>query len=259
MRVALRRAFSILIFLTVKLHGQDAAAYISKWTQDGDIGTVTLVVRAIRTPPVTGSPYYGVLSSSGRDKTLPDGTHHLSTTPPISLKMWRDSEGRMRTEQVVAVDRGSFAVTDINDPLTGIAYVLDDGSKVIHRVTLLPPPGRKASPAKERSEPRRQRTFEQIGHATIEGLVVSGTRMTEVIPVGEAGNDRPITSVADFWYSGDLQMRILEEYFDPRFGKGVNRITNISRAEPDAALFRPPDDYAVLDEKESFTMTVRRR
>lgn len=42
MRVALRRAFSILLFLNLNLFGQQISAYISKWTQDGDIGTVTV-------------------------------------------------------------------------------------------------------------------------------------------------------------------------------------------------------------------------
>lgn len=209
--------------------------------------------------PVTGSPYYGVRSSSGYDKTLPDGTHHISTTPPISQRMWRDSEGRIRTEQLVAVNGGAFVVTDINNPLTGFAYVMDDGSRVIHRYTRMAGPERKPSSPRQAVEARRQWSFEQIGQATIAGLIVSGRRVTEIFPVGDSGNDKPITVISEFWYSGELRMDIFEEIFHPSFGKGVNRITNISRAEPDPSLFRPPDDYAVVDEKESFTMPVTRR
>jgi hypothetical protein len=30
---------------------------------------------------------------------------------------------------------------------------------------------------------------------------------------------------------------------DPRFGETIYRLTNITRAEPDAALFQVPPDY----------------
>jgi hypothetical protein len=83
--------------------------------------------------------------------------------------------------------------------------------------------------------------------------------MTEVIAAGEDGNDEPVVLVSDLWYSRDLRMDILEEIFDPRNGKGTNRMTNISRAEPDASLFMPPVGYTVVDEKDWITMILKRQ
>jgi hypothetical protein len=48
-------------------------------------------------------------------------------------------------------------------------------------------------------------------------------------------------------------------YTDPRIGERMQRTTNISRAEPDPALFQPPVGYSVMDENESITITLKRR
>jgi hypothetical protein len=36
-----------------------------------------------------------------------------------------------------------------------------------------------------------------------------------------------------------------------------SRMINLSRSEPDPALFRPPADYRVVDESVPFPMTIR--
>lgn len=205
---------------------------------------------------VSGAPYYGVMSS-GRESTLPDGTHVFKAAP-ITRKMWRDSQGRMRTEHVLQGDGGEFMVADINDPVAGLAYVMDDNIHVIHRFTMVPLAEWKRPPQKQ-AEARRQRSFEQIGERNIEGVAVSGRRMTEVIPAGEAGNDKPVVLVSDFWYSRELRMDILTEIFDPRNEKGTNRMTNISLAEPDASLFSPPAGFTIIDEKDWITMILKRQ
>jgi hypothetical protein len=48
-------------------------------------------------------------------------------------------------------------------------------------------------------------------------------------------------------------MMILTKRSDPRFGESTYRVTNISRSEPDAALFQVPPDYAVKDGGFSFS------
>jgi hypothetical protein len=250
----MRRLFSILVFLTLNLFGQNTAAYIAKWTQEGDTMTVTVGWMA-RSIVVSGAPYYGVRISE-RDETRADGTH-VSKAALVRQKMWRDSQGRMRTEQVIAGNGGEFIVADINDPVESIGYVMDDYKKVVHRCTLLAPPDPRLPRPKESTG--RQRTFEQIGEKNVEGVVVWGTRVRETIPIGAAGNDSPSVSISEWWNSRELRMEILREMFDPRFGKGTVRMVDLSHAEPDATLFVPPADYSVVDEKDSFTMTLRRR
>jgi len=118
---------------------------------------------------------------------------------------------------------------------------------------------RRGNSLPKNTEVWRQTSIEQIGERNIEGVAVSGRRVTQEIPAGEAGNDRPVVVVSDMWQSRELRMDILMEIFDPRFGKGTTRVTNISRAEPDASLFVPPADYTIVDEKDSFTMTLKRQ
>jgi len=40
---------------------------------------------------------------------------------------------------------------------------------------------------------------------------------------------------------------ILSKRSDPRFGETTYRVTNISRSEPDAALFQIPSEYTIID------------
>ena len=90
----------------------------------------------------------------------------------------------------------------------------------------------------------------------IEGLTVEGTRTTVTYPEGFFGNDRPITSTSDTWYSRDLNLTVLSETDDPRQGKSVTKLTNISRDEPDPALFQIPSDYTVEDQPEPNLVTA---
>lgn len=86
---------------------------------------------------------------------------------------------------------------------------------------------------------------ENLGRQTMEGVPVDGTRTTVTIPAGEIGNDRPIVSVTERWYSADLQMVIYSRTNDPQFGESIYRVTNLRRAEPDPGLFKVPADYKV--------------
>jgi hypothetical protein len=67
-------------------------------------------------------------------------------------------------------------------------------------------------------------------------------------PVGMIGNDRPIMRVWEVWTSPDLQVAVLTKNSDPRSGESTMRLQNIDRSEPDAALFRAPSDYQIIDE-----------
>jgi hypothetical protein len=51
--------------------------------------------------------------------------------------------------------------------------------------------------------------------------------------------------VREAWVSIDLKVPLLIKSSDPRFGSTVMQLTNIVRAEPDAALFQVPANYTV--------------
>jgi hypothetical protein len=88
---------------------------------------------------------------------------------------------------------------------------------------------------------------ESLGRQTMEGVVVEGTRETVTIPAGEIGNDRPIVSVTERWYSPDLQITMLTKTNDPQFGESVYRVTSLRRGEPAAELFKVPADFKTVD------------
>ena len=88
---------------------------------------------------------------------------------------------------------------------------------------------------------------ESLGTQLIEGIQAEGSRATFTIPAGDIGNEQPITIVSEQWFSADLGMLILTRHSDPRVGETTYRVTNISRDEPDGALFQVPADYTVRD------------
>jgi hypothetical protein len=88
---------------------------------------------------------------------------------------------------------------------------------------------------------------ESLGKQTIEGVEAEGTRFTTTIPAGEIGNEQPIETVFESWYSADLQTVILTKFNDPRSGENTFRLTNINRAEPAHSLFEVPSDYTIQE------------
>jgi TonB family protein len=88
---------------------------------------------------------------------------------------------------------------------------------------------------------------EQLHKQIVEGIECEGERAVTTINVGAIGNDRPIETVNETWYSPDLRMMILSKRNDPRFGESTYRVTNITRAEPEAALFQAPPDYTIKE------------
>jgi hypothetical protein len=86
---------------------------------------------------------------------------------------------------------------------------------------------------------------EQLGTQMIEGVAAEGTRVTFTIPAGKIGNERPIVTVNERWYSPELQTIVLTKNSDPRMGETTYRLTNIDRSEPDPSLFQVPADYTV--------------
>ncbi|HEX8720950.1 MAG TPA: hypothetical protein VF736_10000 [Pyrinomonadaceae bacterium] len=88
---------------------------------------------------------------------------------------------------------------------------------------------------------------ENLEPRSFEGVQAEGKRTTTTIAAGEIGNEQPIQIVDEYWYSPELQVVVMTRHSDPRSGENTYRLTNISRAEPAAALFQVPSDYTVKD------------
>jgi TonB family protein len=90
---------------------------------------------------------------------------------------------------------------------------------------------------------------EGLGKHMVEGVECEGARVVATMPAGAIGNERPIETVNETWYSPELQMMILSKRSDPRFGESTYRVTNIVRSEPEAALFQIPSEYTIIDSR----------
>lgn len=243
-------------------------------TQTGSNRSQTITIHMpappLHAPVVTGAPYSVEQVSEGT-QTLADGTHITQKTS-VS-KLYRDSEGRTRVERPAFLGWSSGSqdvmIVEISDPVSGFRYVLDPQNHIAHRFAgpdkaneparysqetrALPQTGSSA-PARQVSSPapaqanRPENTTESLGTQVIEGVYAEGKKTTTTFPVGMVGNDRPIASVTEYWYSPDLKLTVLSKSSDPRSGEHSTRLQNINRSEPDQALFRVPSDYQIIDE-----------
>jgi hypothetical protein len=86
-----------------------------------------------------------------------------------------------------------------------------------------------------------------MGERIIEGLKVTGTRMEFTIPTGAVGNEQPIVVSSEQWFSPELGVVVSSTHRDPMMGDTSYKLEQISRAEPDPALFTVPADYTQTD------------
>jgi len=241
--------------------------------------TMNFSPRPFAPNPVAGQPYSADRINE-RVQTLADGTH-INQHSTLE-KVFRDSLGRERAERMMMampMNRNQgVPVVEITDPIAGYRYVLDDANKVAHRTQVEMPrvrPGAARSgaaptgmageilgamPSVSPLPPGERPAFshEDLGTQTIEGVLAHGRKSTTTYPVGFQGNDRPIIATSEFWTAEDLKVIVLSKHNDPRSGESTMRLTNISRTEPDPALFQPPADYKIVDETGPFTIEVAR-
>src|SRR5215510_4208571 len=104
-----------------------------------------------------------------------------------------------------------------------------------------------SSLASVRNIPKYNTSTEQLAKQMVEGVECEGTRSVTTMPAGAIGNERPIETVNETWFSQELKIMIMSKRSDPRFGETTYRITNISRSEPDASLFQISSEYTIID------------
>jgi hypothetical protein len=88
---------------------------------------------------------------------------------------------------------------------------------------------------------------EPLGKRMIDGVEAEGTRSVTTIPVGQIGNERPLETVTERWYSEELKTVVRTTRKDPRMGETVYRLQNVQRGEPSRHLFEVPGDYRVME------------
>jgi len=89
-------------------------------------------------------------------------------------------------------------------------------------------------------------TMEELGTATINGVLARGLRSFEAIPGTKDANGQPLKRVHEQWRSSDaLSIIVRSVTDDPLTGKSERNLTILSRDNPDPSLFQPPTGWRV--------------
>ncbi len=228
--------------------------------------------------PVKNSPFSADVVTQ-YDRALDNGGHiHRETRG----KIFRDSQGRLRTDSEIPSSQPGAEKSEhvaINDPVQQVIINLNPKLKtgtIFHFTHGVGPtavgmgnlngapvntaPGTTAIEPKPSSggmttskmsggfgtTPVQTRT-EPLASKYVEGVNATGTRTTRIIDAGSQGNDKPIVSVTETWFSPELKMTVLSETDDGQGGHSVMKLENITRTEPAAQLFQVPSDYSMKD------------
>jgi TonB family protein len=194
-------------------------------------GGLTLARPSSLEPPVRDAPYsvelHQVIVSASRNGISGNETRTAS-------KILRDSQGRIRQEQLDTTARGGpRLVIILTDAAASRRCFLDTEGKVAHCFSSI------------RIEPFQlpsNLTTEDLGSKTIEGLQVKGKRYTQ----SAAGQQVNFTS--EVWTSPELQIAIQTDRNEPQAGRLTISTTNLRREEPPANLFEIPPNYRIVNE-----------
>ena len=205
--------------------------------------------------PLKAVPYSGIEVEKSA-LTLADGNHMTRT---VKTRVYKDGEGRTRKE--ILMDTGEperVGQITIYDPDTGTTYYLNPSDHTARKQVVEKPanPGatREYKPQLERRPPpeveamKPEMRTESLGEKTIEGYRVLGSRTIITHPAGAFGFERPVVETWESWTSPALHATLESTRDDPRAGKIVTRLTEISGDDPPASLFQVPPDYTIVED-----------
>ncbi len=253
--------FSLFLFAVL---ARAQGPVVTSGARGAVIGTIGGIPGASFTHGNTGLPFSADVVEEN-DKFLADGNHiHYE----VHGRFFRDSEGRIRTETEAPVfnsDSKPFVHINITDLVEGRIIFLDVEHKIA-TVTLLGRPAPQAAftspkdPANQdpkvqpgptvpvrRSPPSPDPAPEDLGTSQIEGFTVQGTRSTHIMEAGLIGNDKPIATTTERWFSIEFKMDLVNISDNPDAGKHVRKLVNIRAGEPDPLLFQVPPDFTVKE------------
>lgn len=215
----------------------------------GQIAADAIALGSFNPGPVVKRAPYSAEATTEVIQTFADGNRIVRRTSAV---LYRDSRGRTRREVAlgdvagIVVAGKPLRIITIHDPDSRTTYVFDPDRRLTQIGTAtggappLPPPSAADNQRQTTDRVDAAEREESLGTRTIEGLACEGTRKTTTIPAGAIGNERPMTTVTERWFSHELQLLVLSRVSDPRFGETTYRLTKITRAEPLESLFEAP-------------------
>lgn len=209
----------------------------------------------VQVASLIGCPFSAVIENE-TSQTLADGTHIYRK---FKAMIYRDSSGRTRYESYPPTDSDkdypeSPNLIQIVDPVAGYRYFLIPDRALATRARLHDPaensgvntrPQHSSAQDSASREAKPEVVDERLGTREMNGLLVTGRRVTRTIPAGAEANDRPIVIVSEIWTSFEMGITLLDKRSDPRSGETEKRVTTLKQTEPDPALFQVPSEYTI--------------
>jgi len=217
-------------------------------------GGVSGPMQSIFVPPKAGAPFSLTL---GTEWTRPMGNGG-NFTLVNERHIMRDSKGRIYQERWILVPKGGkvksqMNVFQITDPEQHTWLNCEVLTKVCELLKYSLTTEQKYLPPTFLSGPLPDgngfRTHEDLGVSNTMGIDTHGYRETITINEGVMGNDRPMVSMREFWYSPQLALNLVSIVDEPQSGRQVFTVKDLSTSEPELTYFQVPEGYTVVDHR----------
>jgi hypothetical protein len=214
-------------------------------------GGVSEKLISIFIPNTSNAPFTATVNTEWV-RVLPDNSRITLVNHRLIA---RDSAGRVFQERRLLVPQNGHqesvvTQTEIMDPILKQQYICRPRANTC-QVEFRQPMFAAVQPPHAIQTPRGSSPMEPgiqaLGTRTIGGVETVGTRETVVIPAGEIGNDSPINTSREFWFSPQLGLNVVSVRDDPRFGTQRFEVSDIVLGEPDTTLFSPPEGSRIID------------
>lgn len=220
------------------LHGQD--------------GGTSGVMESIFVPPIAGAPFTLTLVTEWSRPLGNGGTFTLANQRRIA----RDGKGKIYQERWLLVPKGSkiqsqMNVLQISDPAQHTTHNCFVREKTCEIIPYSLSPDIVYKPRIGATAPlvggNGYHQHEDLGVSNTAGVDTTGYRETTTLNAGVLGNDQPMVTTREFWYSTSLGINLSSKVDDPQSGRQVFTVKDMTTSEPDPRLFDLPEGYKVVD------------
>jgi hypothetical protein len=196
--------------------------------------------------PIPNAPFSGVVNIE-RTMVRKDGSvMQFKSTREIA----RDTRGRIHNEARVLIPVSSTDTPELlnihlYDLQTRISTEVDVRKRTFwtrtmdHPPSTEPPSIRFAAP--DGNAPSSEFTKqEDLGIREIDGVPAHGIRQTQT---ADENDGKEVVITDEYWYSQDLRINLMIKHSDPRKGMTTLTVAQVTRTEPDPAVFEVPEGY----------------
>jgi len=200
--------------------------------------------KAIYIAPIPNNPLTAV-SRLNQTRIRPDGS---KASIAVEETIARDGHGRMYHDRWYwdpATNKPTaFIVAELFDPTTSTYTIMYPGSKTywvgkLSRQAEIQGDGFFYNPHDDGTSKSQFDNGKDVGIEEMQGVPVHHVRETDPIK----GSTPQMVVTREYWYSDDLRMSLASNLDNPMAGKQTATVTELTRKEPDAAIYKVPPGY----------------